>query len=189
MEDEREIEDIFSNAEIQKKKKRKKADSGQKGKRTERNLGKILQDRFGFEFSRSTGSGNKWGQCTFEALPQHAKDTYSGDLICPTNFEWVIECKGGYNDTTLYTLIVRGQECQIDEWIKDAIADGERSGRKPLLCWKKDRMPWLAMTPHKNLSKVKSNKMIYKHPTGNWILLPLNSVLALDDSMFFKSAL
>ncbi len=187
--DDREIEDILANAEIQKKKKNKKVNSGEKGKRTERNLGKLLQDRFGFEFTRTTGSGNKWGQCTFVALPQHAKDTYAGDLICPENFEWVIECKGGYNDTSLYTLIVRGREHQIDQWIEDAIKDGERSNRKPIICWKKDRMPWLAMASMTDLwhHMAFSNKMIYTRPNGCcWVIVPLADVLALDDYIFFK---
>ena len=74
-------EDFFTDDLLTDKKKRKqrKADGKRKGNRTELELVKVLNKRFGGGFSRSVGSGNRWGQVSH--LPKHAQEVFSGDLI------------------------------------------------------------------------------------------------------------
>ena len=126
------IEDVLD----QLNKKKKKVDGKSKGNRTERNVVKILNDRFGTGFSRSIGSGNRWSQTNH--LPKHAQDVFSGDLVVPQNFVFCIESKGGYNDIDVHGFFDSGNS-QIDEFIKQAEQDAERCNRKPLLIWKKNR--------------------------------------------------
>jgi hypothetical protein len=101
MEEDAEVEDIF-------KKRPKKIKSGIKGKRVELEVVKSLNERFskvlaanpdGGKFSRSVGSGNRWGQNVH--LSKNAVNTYSGDIVCPEGFLFVLESKGGYNDIDL----------------------------------------------------------------------------------------
>tara|TARA_Y100000034_G_scaffold133997_1_gene201220 strand:- start:2103 stop:2651 length:549 start_codon:yes stop_codon:yes gene_type:complete len=173
------IENIIQNAEIQKQKKKKRINSGDKGKRTERQLGKKLQERFGFEFTRTLGSGNRWGQVTF--LPQHAQQTFTGDLVCPSNFRWVIESKGGYDDIDPLTMLTQGHH-KVDEWIEQAIKESDHSERNPIICWKKNRKPWVGMVETKYL---KGRRFKYSFKYKKWTLIPLDVVLEFEDEFFF----
>jgi hypothetical protein len=93
------VDDILKNKE----KKKKKVNGKQKGGRVERELTKILNTRFNCQdFSRSVGSGNRWGQVSH--LPKHARDVFSGDLIVPANFIFCLESKGGYDGIDLNRL-------------------------------------------------------------------------------------
>ncbi len=69
-------------------------------------LVKVFNKRFGGGFSRSVGSGNRWGQVAY--LPKHAQDVFSGDLIVPKRFKWLLESKGGYPDIDLNSVFVGG---------------------------------------------------------------------------------
>lgn len=172
-----EFEDVIGNAE---KAKKKKKDSSGKGKRGERNLGKVLKKRFGFEFTRTSGSGNRWGQVVF--LPQHAQQTYSGDLVCPENFKFVLECKDGYGDIDLHVCFERGLQ-KLDEWMEQATDEHLRCGRLPIICWKKDYKPWLAMVRREDLEGKEFKYLLnYK----DWCIIALCKLLDLNDTFFFK---
>jgi hypothetical protein len=95
--DDYQVDDLFEKH----KAKKKKIDSGKKGDRGEleivhllnKRFAKILSENSWGEFSKSSGSGNRWAQV--KNLPQHAKATYSGDITIPTNCLWVFESKTG----------------------------------------------------------------------------------------------
>lgn len=161
------------------KKKKKKIDGKCKGNRTERNIVKVLNERFGTGFSRSIGSGNRWSQTNH--LPKHAQDVFSGDLVVPENFVFCVESKGGYNDIDVHNFFDEGNS-QIDEFINQCEKDAERCGRKPMLVWKKNRKPYLVFVrecdlPHKNFDFF----MNYK----NYIILNLNELLKFENEFFF----
>ena len=172
------FEDVIGDAE---KRKKKKKDSSGKGKRGERNLGKVLKKRFGFEFTRTSGSGNRWGQVVF--LPKHAQDTYSGDLVCPENFKFVIECKDGYGDIDLHTCFERGLK-KIDEWMEQSIDEHLRCGRLPIIAWKKNYKPWLAMVRSEDL---KNREFKYLLKYKDWCIMALCKLLDLEDDFFFEN--
>lgn len=71
--------------------KHKKRHAGGKGKGDLQRV-KVLAARFGEGFSRSAGSGNRWGRVSHS--PRHAQEVFAGDLIVPKRFRWVIESKG-----------------------------------------------------------------------------------------------
>lgn len=189
IEDDLDIEDITENLN-----KKKKIKSGQKGKTGEREIVNDLNVRFADllaknptwgAFSRSVGSGNRWGQNV--NLPQHAKDTFTGDIVAPTNFKFVIESKKGYNDIDIFDCF-SGKCSGLDEFLKQVTDDSVRSGRKPLLIWKKDRKAKVAflLRPDIFAHVLQHGKrwpvMIYKE----WMGVPLTELLTLADDFFFN---
>lgn len=181
------FDDVIADAE-KKKEKKKKKDSGGKGKRGERNLGKVLKERFGFEFTRTAGSGNRWGQVVY--LPKHATETYSGDLVCPENFRFVIECKDGYNDLDLHFCLGSNKGyAKIDSWIEQSLDESKRCKRVPLIAWKKDYKPWVVFILEKTYNESTSFvSQPYRLYYNGWVVLSLNILLELPDSFWFKEA-
>ena len=177
-----EVENIFE-------KKPNKIKSGIKGKRVELELVKQLNLRFSKildanpawgKFSRSVGSGNRWGQNV--QLSRTAKNVYSGDIVCPDNFNFVLESKGGYNDIDLCSAFEEGQS-QIDEFLKQVSDDSERCNRKPMLLWKKDRKPRLAFLLSKDLPN-KNFKYCMKY--RDWSIINFKDLLEFKDDFFFN---
>lgn len=125
--------------------KKKKINGKAKGNRVELNLCKFLTKHFGEEFSRAPGSGARTSQVAL--LPEHAKKTLTGDICVPEGFKWVVECKGGYEDDMHLENILNGDEgmSRLDEFIQQVSKDAKYCGRKPIILWKRNRKPWIAM--------------------------------------------
>ena len=117
--------------------------SKRKGNRVELELCKKLTEHFGDEFSRSVGSGNRWGQVNY--LPEHARKTLVGDICVPEKFLWVIECKGGYDDDVDFSSVLDSGCATIDKFIEQSEFDAGQCDRKPIIFWKRSRKPWVAM--------------------------------------------
>ena len=130
------------NYDISALKKKKRKNSRTKGSAFERSIAKTLNDRLGTtEFSRSPGSG---AFATTHTLPDHLK--IYGDLITPQNFKYCIECKKGYNNQNLYSLYNYSSEFWgfLDQCQKDS----EKCDRIPMVIFKQDRHPTLAIIPN-----------------------------------------
>jgi len=184
VEEDFDVEDIFSD-------KPKKIKSGKKGKRVELELIKALNSRFertlasrpeAGKFSRSVGSGNRWGQRVH--LSKAASDTYSGDIVCPEGFRFVLESKGGYNDIDLCTLF-GGSQAELDGFLKQVSDDSRRCGRKPMLLWKKDRKPRLAFLRSEDLPD-RSFSCSLKY--GDWTAVSYEDLMSFEDDFFFKTS-
>ncbi len=182
--DDLDIDDINKNID-----KKKKVKSGAKGKRAERAIVDLLNQRFrtyfdnhkdAGEFSRSIGSGNRWGQKV--VLSKAAKDTFTGDLTCPTNFKFVIESKNGYNDIDILSCF-DGENKGLDAFIKQVCSDSETSDRKPLLIWKKDRKKRIAFVRAGDMNGKTLPPVYFVY--GEWIGVDLDYLLTFDDSFFF----
>jgi hypothetical protein len=168
--------------------KKKKLNTGRKGKRREREVAKVFNDRFGGGFSRSVGSGNRWSQVA--NLPKHAQDTFSGDLVTPENFGFTIESKGGYDDVDLVS-VFDGGHSQINEFLEQAQFDADRCKRKPMVVWKKSRKPLLAILKIEHLPKFHAEGalvlrewdylLIYK----DWAIVHLDKLLKEDNAFWF----
>lgn len=170
--------------------KKKKIKSGKKGKRGELLIVKALNDHFGKvlsennwgQFSRSVGSGNRWGQNV--QLSPTAKQIYSGDITCPDNFRFVIESKNGYNEIDLFP-VVAGTKCPgLDKFLEQVSDDAKRSGRMPLLLWHKDRQPTVAF-----MNILEAPEYVaagWRLRYGEWVALPLEELLkGTSDSFWF----
>ena len=130
------------NYDISALKKKKRKNSRTKGSAFERSIAKTLNDRLGTtEFSRSPGSG---AFATTHTLTDHLK--IYGDLITPQNFKYCIECKKGYNNQNLYSLYNYSSEFWgfLDQCQKDS----EKCDRIPMVIFKQDRQPTLAIIPN-----------------------------------------
>ena len=169
--------DDFVTDDILSNKKKKKVDGKKKGNRTELDLTKVLNARFGTGFSRAVGSGNRWGQV--DHLPKHARDVFSGDLVVPKGFKFVIESKGGYDSIDMSSVFIKGNS-ELDSFLDQVTSDSKRCGRKPMLCWKKTRKPWLAFVLTKDLTGSFKYKMNY----GKWTCVALEHLLKLEDEFF-----
>lgn len=182
-----EIDDIIKNLA----QKKKKINSGRKGKSGEREIVKILNSRFekylssqpnSGSFSRSVGSGNRWSQAA--NMPKHAQDTFTGDLVCPENFKYVLECKTGYNDVDLISCF--SNKCaELDAFLKQVTDDSIRSKRLPMLIWKKNRKELVCFIKQTNidLSKIENqNRLFYK----DWVCLSFEFLLSFEDNFFFN---
>jgi len=183
------VDDLFGD-----EKPKKKAEGGRKGKRVERSLSKLLTERFGKAFSRSVGSGNRWGQIA--NMPKHATETFSGDICCPEGFLWVLESKGGYEKIDLNAIFVKGNS-QLDEFLEQVEKEATRAKRKPMLLWKKDRKPWLAFLYTKELEPEPVDGIGVLPLTWNfkyrliyniWSVVALGALLELPDSFFFSNS-
>lgn len=183
------VEDIFEGGDRPRRKK-----SGQKGKRVEREIVKELNGRFAKilqenpdwgEFSRSVGSGNRWGQRV--RLSKAAKDTYTGDITCPQCFKFVLESKGGYNDIDLVSAFDGGSK-ELNDFLKQVSEDSERTfkfgpGRKPMLLWKKDRKPRLAFLKAADLVDYEFE---YSMNYRDWQVVLFKDLMRLEDTFFFN---
>jgi hypothetical protein len=174
------IDDIFFNTE----KNKKKINSGRKGKGGERQLASIFNKRFATllennptwgKFTRSVGSGNRWGQV---ALSSNATNFYSGDIICE-NFKFVIEAKTGYDDIDLFTAFDGNKE--IDAFLKQVSDDAKRCNKKPMLVWKKNRKDHIVFI----CEKIDCSKLTYKMFYREWTVVSLNALLESNADDFF----
>ena len=181
-----EIDDIIEEAETKQKRKKK---SGKKGKRVELELVKRLNERFADllekhpdwgQFSRSVGSGNRWGQRVH--LSKAATDTYAGDITCPTNFLFSLESKGGYNEIDVFTAFDGGHR-ELDAFLEQAEHDGTRTNRKPMLIWKKDRKLRLAFIKKHELEQPNTEYFMFYR---DWLALDFENLMALGDEFFFE---
>ena len=158
--------------------KKPKIHSGHKGDRGEKAVIKLLADRFGLPFSRVPDSGARSSQV---ALPEELKSAYVGDIVCPINFLWCVECKNGYDaDINFDTIFFKAtKNSQIDGFLDQATTDAKKIKRKPMLCWKKTGKPFLAFTHEHGLGD-------YWFKYRDWYACPLTELLKLPDNVFLK---
>ncbi len=174
----RQIEDILDHKEPT-----KKVNSGEKGRRNERNLCKVLTTRFGVSFERSVGSGNRWKQV--KHLSKSSRDVLVGDVVCPDDFSWVLECKSGYEDKVdFHSLFVKGNKT-IDDFLVQVTKDSGRSLKLPMLLYKRNMKPWLAFVRTENLPS--DVEFVYKIQYRDWTIVLLDKLLEAPDSYFFKA--
>ena len=159
----------------------KRMNTGKKGKRVERELCKVFNTRFMKGFSRTVGSGNRWSQSAH--LTKEAMQVYTGDLVCPAGFKFCIESKGGYDDVDLSLTFLSGH-AQLDEFIKQSKHESQSCGRKPLICWKRSRRPWLAIIQTEDLPNL---NWPYRFIYNDWSMVALDLLLDLPDDYWFNS--
>jgi hypothetical protein len=166
-------------------KEKQKVDGKAKGDRTEVNLCKLFSKHFGTEFTKAPGSG---ALATIrDKLPEHAKKTLTGDLCVPEKFKWVIECKGGYeNDIDLANVLEGKGIPRLDEFIEQSGRDAGQCGRKPIVCWKRNRKPWLTLLRVEDLKNVAVEKNFpYRLYYRDWAMFSLEKLLEITTNSFW----
>ena len=166
-------DDIVQNHQEKKKKKRAKP----KGNRGELELSKILNNKFNSnEFSRSLGSGNRWSQV------DSVKADYIGDLVVPTGFRFTIECKTGYSEIDLGTMLSKGNP-MFDTFLKQATDDAKKAKKQPLLAWRRDRKKWLFAINEKEIEEY-SFQYLMKY--RNWSIIHIDQFLSIPNNFFLN---
>ena len=169
------MEDDFDFSNL---KKKKRVNSRTKGSSFERSICKILNERFNTtEFSRSPGSG---AFATTHSLPEHLK--IHGDLITPENFKFCIECKKGYNHLNLYSLYNYSSE--FWKFIEQCEKDSKKCKRIPLVIFKQDRQPTLAIIPD-TVEVLSDAKYIEIRNRKHYRMYLFEELIKCWDSMWF----
>tara|TARA_R110000824_G_C15029314_1_gene659186 strand:- start:65 stop:586 length:522 start_codon:yes stop_codon:yes gene_type:complete len=173
------MKDNYDLSKLRKKPKRK--NSRTKGNNFENKVAKILNDRFNTsDFSRTPGSG---AFATTHSLPEHLK--IYGDLISPQKFKFVIECKKGYNDQGMHSLL--NPKSKVWDWIRHMEVDAALSKKACILLMAQDRKPIIAVLEF-NESLVKNLKTyltIYGEE-NKYIMLNLSDLLNISDDFFMS---
>jgi hypothetical protein len=152
--------------------KKKRVNSKRKGSNFERKIAKILNERLNTkEFSRTPGSGAF--ATTHKNLPENLR--IQGDLITPTSFPFVVECKNGY-DVQLDDLFKRKSD--FKSFISQAQKDASHANKEWMVIYQKTRR--MAMVVVGKQYDVKPELVLDK----SYFIYPLNEFLKLPDKIF-----
>lgn len=115
------------------------------GKGFEYEIRDILREATGDNsFERVPDSGSYFGganKVRAETARKDLVEIMSGDLICPPNWRWVVECKN--HEEVPYHQLFLGDNCAtIDEFLQQVNQDGVTSGKEPLLIMKLRKKAW-----------------------------------------------
>ena len=156
-----------------------------KGNTYERKVSKLLSERFesttGIKtaFFRNANSGAFFGGKNQVRIQTHDKDHQEfGDVICPKNFKFTIECKH-YKTAPSWKQIINQSVKQWDDWIKQAKQDATNASKDFLLIIKYNNVDDFIIT---ELELPITKFGIYK--TNNLYLL--SELLTLPDIHFFS---
>lgn len=157
----------------------------QKGNKFERDIANMFSEHFaaytGIEkaFRRNPDSGSFFGGTNIDR-----KDVYDtewaiyGDLICPRNFNFSVECKH-YKTPPTFTSIVKQKVSEWDEWIGQARQDAEASEKDMLLIIKYNNTEVFTFTdPH-----VLDTDYVLEYNGAH--MRPLKNIMEQKNSFFF----
>lgn len=160
--------------------------SKNKGSTFERKISTLFSARFATltgistSFRRNPDSGAFFGGGNKTRTDTHDTDHANfGDLLCPVNFKFSIECKH-YKTPPTFTAIISGEVKQWDGWLSQVEQDSAKSNKSPLLIVKYNSVRELAVV--KQLYSAIPVRLSYK---SNYIYT-LEDLLTLSDSEFFN---
>ena len=76
-----------------------------------------------------------------------------------------------------------GGNRELDGFLGQVTMDAARCGRTPMMCWKRDRKPWLVFVPTKELEGHSFNFLLRY---GEWSAIALVELLKLPDGFFLQ---
>jgi hypothetical protein len=155
-----------------------------KGNTFERKIANKLSDRFkevtgkDQSFRRNADSGSFFGGKNQQRAQTHdlEKATF-GDIICPNEFNFSIECKH-YKTAPSFKSIVEGKVTQWDAWLSQAEQDAVNSGKKVMLIIKYNNVDEAVFVMGEF-----ADKTILKYK--GYSLLSLDNLLSFEDNYFF----
>ena len=110
--------------------------SKKKGSKNERDAAKKMEEWSGYEFSRVPASGGlRWKKT----------DNITGDILCSDpkgayRYNLSIECKS-YNEINFEHMLLPNSKVRILDFWEQAMEDGERGDKEPLLLMRYNGMP------------------------------------------------
>lgn len=161
--------------------------SKNKGNAFERKISNIFSERFkeytGIEssFRRNIDSGSFFGGKNQTRVLTHNLEKASfGDIICPTNFNYNIECKF-YKTGPKFSNLLKQEYKEWDDWIKQASQDSDHANKMMCVIVKynnTDEIVILETLPQELDSPIKYKK---------YFIIQLKKFLSLPDSHFFNN--
>jgi len=161
-----------------------KVNGKNKGNTFERKIANQLSARFkeflGIDtgFRRNSDSGSYFGGKNVFRVQKHDLDhAIFGDLMCPLNFKFSVECKH-YKSAPSFQSIINKDVSQWDGWIKQVEQDSASAGKLPLLIIKYNNVPEFVFVKSKlEIADIFKYKDYYAYTLSN--------MLALDNKIFF----
>ena len=158
--------------------------SKDKGSNFERKIANTLSKKFesylGIKtsFRRNPDSGSFFGGTNQQRTQSYSLDyAIFGDLICPKNFKYSIECKH-YKSPPTFNSIINQDVPQWDKWLKQAAQDATNSNKISVL-----------ITKYNNVDEVvfldTALPDIYHIKYKNYHIHLLSDWLKLSDEQFF----
>jgi len=158
----------------------------QKGNKFERDIANMLSERFesvtGVEkgFRRNPDSGSFFGGTNIHRTEIYDTDyALYGDLICPRNFAYSIECKH-YKKAPPLNAVLTQKVTQWDGWLKQAVQDATVSEKQMLMIVKYNNTETMAFVDGL-LPEI--NPIIFYDAYHAYTLKDL---LTLNDDIFFN---
>ena len=159
--------------------------SKNKGNTFERKVSNIFSKRFEAKtglisgFRRNADSGSFFGKTNKARIETHdtTKATF-GDIICPTDFRFNIECKH-YKSPPSLAIIFKQDWKQLDEWLEQSEQDGKSANRVPIIIMKFNNVPeMVVLKDTMGIPPV----LHYKE----YSIITLDSFLSLPDTNYFE---
>lgn len=136
------------------------AKSKRKGSAFENEIAKFLNGIHSTEeFARTPGSGAWMGRSNSfkrSGVAAAAQETLRGDLITPSSFPFIIECKS-YADSPSYNGIIKGPDKHLDKWLLEVEFDADQANCIPMLWFKTSRKGTFVAFPKSSLVDYFSN--------------------------------
>ena len=157
-----------------------------KGNSFERKMANLLSERFktvtGIDqaFRRNPDSGSFFGASNQRRTETHDLDHANfGDLLCPKNFNFSVECKH-YKSGPTFAALVKGNITQWDKWLGQASQDAKNSKKEMMLIVKYNGVEEIVFLDSE-LDRVIQPSMIYQ----TYFIYKLSDILTLGDKFFF----
>ena len=148
-----------------------------------KNKGNILSERFsdftGLEsaFYRNPDSGSFFGGMNENRLSTHGEEHAKfGDIICPSNFKFVVECKHYKSPPSLAAFINESIK-DWNNWLEQAEQDAKNSNKEILLIIKYNRVSEIILT---------SVNLNGKNKYKGYSVCNLEDFLQYPDELFFE---
>ena len=163
-----------------------KVNAKNKGNTFERKIANELSERFkrylGIDkgFRRNADSGSYFGGANVVRTQQHDLDNACfGDIMCPKNFVYSIECKH-YKSSPSFQSVINKEVAQWDTWISQAEQDSVSAVKAVLLIIKYNNVPEFVFIKTKlPVDEI----LVYK----GYYSYKLSTLLSCADDKFFTS--
>lgn len=170
--------------------KTKTVNGKQKGNSFERKIANLLSDRFkeylkeDKGFRRNPDSGSYFGGTNTRRQETHNLDyAVFGDLICPRNFKFALECKH-YKSAPSFQSIFDHDVKQWDNWLAQAKQDSINAGKDMMLIVKYNNVKEIVFLDHPLIDV--PIQFLYK---DKYCIYKLETVLEHEDEFFFPQRL
>lgn len=145
--------------------------SKNKGNLLERDVRDLLNKAYNCkEFARTPGSGAIMGLSNAKknaGLEQITQQTLGSDIICPSWFNWSIECKNYANDPN-YSKILKEDDRVLNGWLGEALHDAIVLNLSPMLVFRTARKGTHVAIP--SYFQLPSEINYCLHYNGFWIM-------------------